>query len=236
MRMEHHFHIYKSSAGSGKTYTLVKEYLKIVLLDPGKVKHILAITFTNAAASEMKDRIIHELSQIASLADNPENEKAQKLLGQIQGEWQEQYHMTLPAEKVIHNAGQVLKHILHKYSEFSVSTIDSFVHRVIKTFAFDLYLPFHFDVELDAGALLSQATDILISRAGTDKNLTALLISFLLNQADEEKDLRIETMIASMGATLMDEEGSTSINKLKDISLDAFLDIAKKNQGTHCAI
>ncbi len=226
--MAHHFHIYKSSAGSGKTYTLVKEYLKIVLLDPSKVKHILAITFTNAAASEMKDRIIQELNHIASLSINPDNKKARKLLDQIRAEWQEQYHSTLPEEIAIQNAGQVLKQILHKYSEFSVSTIDSFVHRVIRTFAFDLYLPFHFDVELDAGALLSQATDMLISRAGTDKNLTALLISFLLNQADEEKDLRIETMIASMGATLMDEEGSSSISQLKEISLDAFLDIAKK--------
>ncbi|MFP4065053.1 MAG: UvrD-helicase domain-containing protein, partial [Bacteroidales bacterium] len=70
------FHVYKSSAGSGKTYTLVREYLKIVLNDPGAVRHILAITFTNAAAAEMKERIIDGLGQIAALGETRAQEEA----------------------------------------------------------------------------------------------------------------------------------------------------------------
>ena len=55
--------VYRSSAGSGKTFTLVKEYLKIIFLskNPNAFKEILAITFTNRAANEMKDRIIDTL-------------------------------------------------------------------------------------------------------------------------------------------------------------------------------
>lgn len=226
--MDHQFQIYKSSAGSGKTYTLVKEYLKIVLPDPGNVRHILAITFTNAAAAEMKDRIVSELGSIISLDTDPENAKATGLVEQIRSEWKEAQRDVLSKQQVIANARKVLKIILHKYSDFSVSTIDSFVHRVIRTFAFDLYLPFHFDVELDAEALLSQATDTLISRVGTEKNLTELLISFILNQADDETDLRIEKMISEMGKTLMDEDGSQAVTSLKDISLDQFLKISVK--------
>jgi ATP-dependent exoDNAse (exonuclease V) beta subunit len=64
------FQVYKSSAGSGKTYTLVKEYLKIVLPQPDKMRQILAITFTNAAAAEMKSRILEELGNLSSLANN----------------------------------------------------------------------------------------------------------------------------------------------------------------------
>jgi ATP-dependent helicase/nuclease subunit A len=227
------FHIYKSSAGSGKTYTLVKEYLKIVLLNPAKVSHILAITFTNAAAAEMKARIVDELGNLISLKEQPHNKKARSLLNQIMTEWEEYHEPEIPTEDtVINHAGLVLKHILHRYSEFSVSTIDSFVHRVIRTFAFDLFLPFHFDVELDAESLLTQATDTLISRAGIDKNLTELLISFMLNQADDEKDLRIELQIIEMGKTLMDEDGSSSLQKLKGMSLDDFLMVAKTLRKT----
>jgi ATP-dependent helicase/nuclease subunit A len=227
------FHIYKSSAGSGKTYTLVKEYLKIVLLNPSKVSHILAITFTNAAAAEMKARIVNELGNLISLKEQPHNEKARSLLDQITKEWQSSHKIEIPAEdSVISNAELVLKHILHRYSEFSVSTIDSFVHRVIRTFAFDLFLPFHFDVELDAESLLAQAADTLISKAGIDKNLTELLISFILTQADEEKDLRIELQIIEMGKTLMDENGSAALKNLRGMSLDDFLMIAKRLRET----
>lgn len=230
--MNHNFQIYKSSAGSGKTYTLVKEYLKIVLLDPGKVSHILAITFTNAAAAEMKERIISELGNLISLKDGPHNEKGRALLNQMVKDWDNNQTPVLPEDTIISNANLVLKAILHRYSDFSVSTIDSFVHRVIRTFAFDLFLPFHFDVELDAESLLSQAADTLISRAGIDKNLTELLISFILNQADEEKDLRIEKQIIEMGKTLMDEDGTASLEKLRGLSMDDLL-LISKNIKTH---
>ncbi|MCP4147020.1 MAG: UvrD-helicase domain-containing protein, partial [bacterium] len=59
------FVLYRSSAGSGKTYTLVKEYLKIALQNPEEFRTILAVTFTNKAAGEMKDRIMLSLKKLA---------------------------------------------------------------------------------------------------------------------------------------------------------------------------
>lgn len=240
------FQIYKSSAGSGKTYTLVKEYLKIVLRDPSRVPGILAITFTNAAAAEMKGRIIHELGNLSALAPSgktpglkepgtslpgslqEKESRALNLLRQINGEWIGEGLDPLPEDRLVAHAGEVLKSILHNYSDFSVSTIDSFVHRVIRTFAFDLHLPLNFEVELDANALLRQAVDLLISRAGADSASTRLLISFILNQAEEEKDLRIENQIAGLAKTLMDEDGSIPLQKIKTISLEDFLEISRK--------
>ena len=232
------FQIYKSSAGSGKTYTLVKEYLKIVLRDPSAVRHILAITFTNAAAAEMKSRIIGVLGGISSLSlpdGEPEGEievksreDAMRLLRQINAEWEEDGLSPVENEKLIRHAAMVLKGILHNYSAFSVSTIDSFVHRVIRTFAFDLHIPLNFEVELDAEAMLRQAVDILVSRAGSDPATTRVLVSFILNQAEEEKDLRIENQITELAGTLMDENGTIPMQKLKSFSLDDFMEISRQ--------
>lgn len=230
------FQIYKSSAGSGKTYTLVKEYLKIVLKDPSRVRNILAITFTNAAAAEMKDRIIRELGRLSGLpaeydrvaGAQAEHAAARELLAKIQKEWAEEGVGSLSDALAIKNAGIVLKYILHNYSEFSVGTIDSFVHRIIRTFAFDLHVPLNFEVELDADALLEQAVDILISRAGADQAATQLLISFLLSQAEDGKDIRIEKQIARLAKTLMDEAGSIPVQKLRNLSLEDFLLISRE--------
>ena len=53
--------VYKASAGSGKTFTLAKEYMVLVIQDPSSYRNILAVTFTNKATEEMKNRIISKL-------------------------------------------------------------------------------------------------------------------------------------------------------------------------------
>ncbi len=225
------FQVYKSSAGSGKTYTLVKEYLKIVLPQPEKMRQILAITFTNAAAAEMKSRIIEELGALASLDKNPGNRKARKLLDQIISEYHDE-GVTAHAESIlIENAGTILADILHNYSDFSVSTIDSFVHRIVRTFAFDLRIPVNFEIEMDTDSLLNKTVDMLISRAGSDQQLTNLLIRFMVNQADDDGDLRIETAIGKLAKTLMDEDSAPFVEKLKELSLDEFLSIQQQISG-----
>ena len=215
----HPFLVYKSSAGSGKTYTLVKEYLKIILQDPHKIRNILAITFTNAAAAEMKERVIEALGDISSLAGKDENQwqgKGKGLLDIIRNETDLQPH------EIIRRAQLALTLILHNYSDFSISTIDSFVHRVIRSFAFDLRLPLNFDVELDQKQLLRQAVDILVSRAGSNPDLTRLLVQFIEHRTDEEKSHYIEYDIINMAENLMDEKGSVYVERLKNISLDEF--------------
>ncbi len=211
------FLVYKSSAGSGKTYTLVKEYLKIILQEPQKIRNILAITFTNAAAAEMKERVIEALGDISALAGKDESQwKGKGLLDIIRDE------TDLQPFEIIRRAQQALTLILHNYGDFSISTIDSFVHRVIRSFAFDLRLPLNFDVELDQAQLLRQAVDILVSRAGSDPALTRLLVQFIEHRTDQEKSHYIEYDIINMANNLMDEKGSVYVERLKEISLDDF--------------
>ncbi|MBW6478374.1 MAG: UvrD-helicase domain-containing protein [Bacteroidales bacterium] len=213
------FLVYKSSAGSGKTYTLVKEYLKIILKEPQKIRNILAITFTNAAAAEMKERVIEALGDLSALAGKDESQwkgKGRGLLDIIRSETE------LQPFEIIRRAQQALTLILHNYGDFSISTIDSFVHRVIRSFAFDLRLPLNFDVELDQAQLLRQAVDILVSRAGSDPALTRLLVQFIEHRTDQEKSHYIEYDIINMANNLMDEKGSVYVERLKSIGLDEF--------------
>jgi ATP-dependent exoDNAse (exonuclease V) beta subunit len=219
------FVVYKSSAGSGKTYTLVKEYLKIVLRDPGKIRNILAITFTNAAAAEMKERIIAALGDLAALTGLTESNRPQKSNALLQDLKKE---TGLDSSEIIRNSQFALTLILHNYGEFSVSTIDSFAHRIIRSFAFDLHLPINFDVELDQDQMLSQAIDLLVSRAGSEPALTQLLIEYIESRTDEERSHYIEYDMARLARTLMDEKGTVYIERLKGITLDDFSNIHKK--------
>lgn len=215
------FLVYKSSAGSGKTYTLVKEYLKIALVNPQRIRNILAITFTNAAAAEMKHRIISTLGQLVRVTGDQEA-PIEALLEALEKE------TNLTRSEILMNARSALSLILHNYADFGVSTIDSFAHRIIRSFAFDLHLPLNFDVELDQDQLLGQAIDLLVSRVGNDADLTKMLVHYIETRTDEEKGHHIERDIARLACTLMDEKGTRYVNRLKGLSLADFGQIHRK--------
>jgi ATP-dependent exoDNAse (exonuclease V) beta subunit len=227
-KMQKNFIIYKSSAGSGKTFTLVKEYLKIVLNDKSKVRGVLAITFTNAAAAEMKSRIIETLGKLSKL-NVAEKESwtpdVIDLMNHIVGNYDDN-----SLNKIISASAEVLSQILHNYGDFAVSTIDSFTHRIIRTFAFDLQIPMNFDIELDAKFLLNQAVELLISRVGTDTDgsLTKLMVAYMERTTDEEKKLSIEQGILKLASTLMKEDLDNNVELLKNVSLEDFFIIQKK--------
>ncbi|MCK4677748.1 MAG: UvrD-helicase domain-containing protein, partial [Bacteroidales bacterium] len=149
------FVVYTSSAGSGKTYTLVKEYLKIVLANPASFRNILAITFTNKAANEMKFRVLQNLKILSQPFENQGLDTIKHLLPAIISE------TDLDETVIAKNAEKVLTLILHQYSDFAVSTIDSFIYKIIKSFSYDIHLPFDFDVEMDTDKLIAGAVDYL---------------------------------------------------------------------------
>ncbi|MFI5148653.1 MAG: UvrD-helicase domain-containing protein [Bacteroidia bacterium] len=219
------FSVYRSSAGSGKTFTLVKEYLKIALTDtnhpPKQFRRILAITFTNKAAAEMKDRIIKALQEL-SADDHTKIPKGARTLLEILIR-----ETGFSPDVLRERAGSVLKAILHNYSDFAIGTIDSFVHRVVRSFAFDLKLPVNFEIELDAGKLLSEAVSILISRIGEDEELTLALVEFSETKADEEKSWQIEGDLHELAYKLMEEGSSKHLDKLREMGIADFMRINK---------
>ena len=213
------FAVYRSSAGSGKTYTLVKEYLKIALESDQvtKYRNILAITFTNKAANEMKERVIVALKDI-STNDSPEGTSKFLLEDLIQ-------ELELDREVIKERAFNVLKSMLHHYSDLSISTIDSFVHRVVRAFAIDLRLPINFEVELDADQLIRKTVDQLIEKVGKEEKITSVLLAYTEQQTKDEKNWNIETNLSSFASNLFKEENEYYFEQLRHLEIDDFLNI-----------
>jgi ATP-dependent exoDNAse (exonuclease V) beta subunit len=215
------FSIYDASAGSGKTFTLVKEYLKIILTSSKEdaYKNILAITFTNKAVGEMKSRVVDTLSEFAQV--NP-NTKAQEVMAQIQAETQ------LSLEDIHIKSKAIIRNIIHNYAAFDISTIDKFTHKVIRTFAHDLNLPSTFEVSLETENLLTEAIDALIAQAGDDEMLTDLLVNFTLEKTDDDKSWDISRDIKEIGKLLSNENNRSEIDHFKDKQIQEFIELKKK--------
>jgi ATP-dependent exoDNAse (exonuclease V) beta subunit len=209
------FNIYDASAGSGKTFALVKEYLKVLFSSNKKeaYKYILAITFTNKAVGEMKERIIDTLKTFAN-----------KNILEFPSSMFEMICKELSMRpNLVHNKSKTLLYnIAHNYAAFDVSTIDKFTQKLIRTFARDLNLSMNFEVELDTEIVLNEAVDRLIAKAGINKNLTQILIAFAFEKADEDKSWDISLDFYSIAKLLINENDLPFIEALKERSLDDF--------------
>jgi len=218
------FIVYKASAGSGKTYTLVKEYLKLVLVNPLKFRHILAVTFTNKAAYEMKSRVITYLKFLSDLEGKNISEKEKEFIRSKNSALIRDlsYVTKLNEPELSVRAKVVLHKILHNYSDFAISTIDSFVQKIIRTFAYDLKLSQNFEVELDSKRVLSEAVDILLSYAGTDEDITKMLIEFIKQKMDDGKNWDIEKDLKIFSEQLLKEDTQKFIGLFGNMNLDDF--------------
>ena len=218
------FRIYSSSAGSGKTYQLTKEYLLLALGadDPAYFKHILAITFTNDAAGEMKHRIMDALRNFTY----PNPGKPDALLAEVAEE------LGLSAGEVRRRAAATFRLVLYHYADFGVSTIDSFVQRIVTAFARELGLPATFEVELDTDSVLQSAVAALLDKVNRDPNsklLSQTLAEYALGQAEEGKSWsRLPEELAGFGRVLFNETVQEAVAQLDKLSLADFRRLDKE--------
>ncbi|MDX1830104.1 MAG: UvrD-helicase domain-containing protein [Lutibacter sp.] len=213
------FQVYNASAGSGKTFTLVKEYLKILLNSSNKFKfqQILAVTFTNKAAGEMKERVIKNLNTFSKGEQN-------EMFKIIASELNLEDNIIATRSKTILNA------ILQNYAAFSITTIDSFTHKLIRTFAYDLHLPVNFDVEMDAESLLNEAVDLVISKIGTDSKLTDLLISYSIQKLEDDKAWDISNELKKFSKIILNENDAKNLKLIESVSMEDFKKIKAQLQ------
>lgn len=196
--------IYKASAGSGKTFTLAYEYIKMLLgvknhstqkyclnsdkyLGKGKRlggrhRTILAITFTNAATEEMKSRIIKQLAALMT-APKVEDEQYGKWLIRDFG---------CTGEEIRHAAKLALSELLFDYNGFNVSTIDSFFQSIIRNFAYETEQQGDFEVSLDRKYAIAQSVglmldDIIYSPQYASPRLSAWIENQTLSNIEEGK-------------------------------------------------
>jgi len=193
--------LYKSSAGSGKTFTLVLEYLKLVLPNPYTYRQVLAVTFTNKATEEMKSRIIETLS---ALANSEGNELSQQPVYQILSS---HFHEGGKEEMDISaQARKVLNLILNDYTSFSVSTIESFFQRIVRAFARELNIPLGYDVEMNQERVLQQLVDEIMLKLGNDRKLTKLMEGFVRQRLSEERNWNVDREIKDLGREIFKEQ------------------------------
>lgn len=227
MDLEKNFTVYRSSAGSGKTFTLVKEYLVLALSDPGPspqaYRHILAVTFTNKAAAEMKDRIIRALKDLSEEDYSQLPPGSVTLLNILLEAPLLNQPVKITEKEIRRRAQSVLSSILHNYSDFAIGTIDSFVHKVVRTFAHDLKIPMQFDLEMDGEKLLQMAIDLLIAKIGDDEVLTKAMVAFAESKTDDEKSWHVERDLLVFAKNLLNEEGVLYIDKLKELKVADFI-------------
>lgn len=192
--MDKPFVIYRSSAGSGKTFTLALEYLKLALKQPASYRCILAVTFTNKATKEMKSRIVEFLYELSRGS------------GGVVREYLRQ-RITLTDQEMTDRAGSLLSQILHGYSYFSVMTIDSFFQKVIRAFARETGLQAGFSLELDQDKVLDEVVDTLLQELGSrnDDPLTEWLARFAEERVEEGKTWDFRKDIKNLAAELLKE-------------------------------
>lgn len=209
------FSLYNASAGSGKTFTLVKNYLKLLFTSKSLLafKNILALTFTNKAVGEMKSRIVKTLNEFSKDSILESDHAMFKMIAEELELSQEQLHL---------KSKRLLELLVHNYAAFDVSTIDKFNHRLIRVFAHDLKLPVNFEVELDTDSILSQAVDQLIDKAGTNKALTKILVDFAIEKADDDKSWDISYDFNAIAKLLITESELPFVKQLEDKTLDDF--------------
>ena len=130
--------IFKASAGSGKTFTLTTEYIKLLIKDPLCFKSTIAVTFTNKATEEMKTRIISQLYGIWKLLPDSAS-------------YIDEITSALNIDKGIASkqAGLALSYLMHNYNYFRVQTIDAFFQTVLRNLARELNLTANMRIALN---------------------------------------------------------------------------------------
>ncbi|HSI70191.1 MAG TPA: UvrD-helicase domain-containing protein [Gillisia sp.] len=215
------FRIYNASAGSGKTYTLVRDYLLLLLRSSqqDEYRNILAITFTNKAVAEMKTRVISALDSLSQEPCPPDVLSLKKDLATATGKTEEEVRV---------KAGKILKSILHNYASFDISTIDRFTHKIIRTFAKDLGIPVNFEVEMNTLQVLQEAVDRVINRAGEDKELTRVLVSFTITKTDEDQSWDIAKDLYRFARILLNENHQKFVKYLREKNMKDYRDFSEK--------
>jgi ATP-dependent exoDNAse (exonuclease V) beta subunit len=206
-------HIYKASAGSGKTFTLARQFIDLCIKrqNPTTYASILAVTFTNKATSEMKSRILKELRILGM------GEKSAHL------EYLSKVNPVLSETEIRKRALDTFYHILHHYSSFKIQTIDAFFQQLIRSFSWEMKLNGAFEVEFDSEKILSPAIDLLLDSAENKPELLNSLVRFTEELIEDGGSWSIHKKLIGFFGFLFEE---------LNFELEQTIEFLKENPGT----
>ena len=215
------FKIYKASAGSGKTFTIVKEYLALCLGDNAEAyREILAVTFTNKAANEMKAKILRFLLGISESSESEDIIQMRDYLISSVG---------IDENEIVVRAKRLYINILHNYGDVSVCTIDSFVQRLSRSFARELELPGQYSVILDNDDLVDEIIQRISDEIGKNKFITTILSNFVEYNLSEETSWNVKKLLGEYIEKLLSEDAYRKGNykNFSDIDENKYKEIKK---------
>lgn len=192
--------VYKASAGSGKTFTLAIEFIKLLIHNPLDYKHILAVTFTNKATAEMKQRILGQLYGIANSIHESDVYLKEIISSEesLTNGWN---------ESLIRNrAGLALSLIIHDYSRFRLETIDSFFQSIIRDLAHELDLTANLKLDLNDNEVLEEAVKFIIDNLAEDTDTFKMLGRFVNERIEEQKNWDIRSEMSKFGSNIFNEQ------------------------------
>lgn len=188
-------HVYRASAGSGKTHELSLRYLEQLLLNPQAYRHILAITFTNKAAGEMKQRVLSQLHDLSAWIPGTESgtmKKLEELTGQ-------------KPEEIARASAGLLQAILNDYGAFSVGTIDRFFQSVIRAFVREIGIQPGYNLEMDNDRVLDLAIEGMFRKLDQDSELENWLVRFAEEKLEWSQNWNFRHELAALGGQLFQE-------------------------------
>lgn len=205
--------IYKASAGSGKTFTLAVEYISLLVIDPTEYQRILAVTFTNKATAEMKQRILSQLYGLSNGLKNSDDYldaikkslSKKRTLPQYQEASCQAVFDALNDDVIRKRAGEALSNIIHDYSRFHIETIDSFFQGIVKELANELDLSTNMKVELDGKEVLSDAVDEIIDELKEYSVEFNSVVHFIEEKIAEGKSWKISDTVKAFGENIFKE-------------------------------
>jgi ATP-dependent exoDNAse (exonuclease V) beta subunit len=212
------FKIYNASAGTGKTFNVVKDYL-VLLLNSDNIslyKNILAVTFTNKAVNEMKQRIIELLVNYSNLTSVDSS-----MMGAIMRE------TDLNEKEIFNKSSLILKNMLKNYASFEISTIDKLTQKIVRGFTYELGIDSKYEVEIDQKDILDRAVDKLISQIKIDDNYFEEIINFSFEKTNNDKSWDITRDLQEVSKLLLNECNYSQLELIKGLKSNDFKNAKK---------
>ena len=209
--MTEKFQIINASAGSGKTFSLASNVImKLLSGDEDSYKKILALTFTNNSANEMKNRILDELSQISK-------DPSKSIIYQ-----ETKLKSLFKEQQISKKATKVLNKILHNFSFFQISTIDKFNHRLIRSFSNDMSLSSDFDLVIESDEFSENLALEFIEGLKKESSLTKIIIDFAKSKHSNNKSWDISYDLKNLLQLIWDENNYQNVKSQK-LKINEFL-------------
>ncbi|MFI3314745.1 MAG: UvrD-helicase domain-containing protein [Rikenellaceae bacterium] len=199
--------IIKASAGSGKTYRLTLEYIRMLIISPESYRNILAVTFTNKATSEMKERILRELNALSNYKPGDKNLFYEQFVSD-EG---------IDSSKIVLNAQKALRYILHDYTFFSVFTIDKFFQKILRSFVRELGLEGGYNIKFDNEYTTLMAIDRVIDSSKYDSKLQLIIESIIDDNLSNNRSANVKESLRRLTGSINNQSSNTMNDDLEPL-------------------